>query len=565
MLLAAKRLFVNLIPLLIVLVGNLYVAWVDTTWSKYLTFKYNTDGSFGWSDIFNGTAPYYLGRPFDVSIDGNNNLYVAGWGWCSPNCDLGGTPATFNNAVIRYNASNGTRIGYFLFGDYLNKAGPRIAVDNNNRLFLISPLYEKNYVAKFEINSPPSLSLFNDSPDPIVVGNNIMLSATWTDPDSPEQGKVHFCKTNQITPSSSGGSCIGTTLASSALSAPGAVSLPYTTQSADLGTVTYYVFACDDGGKCTGTTGNSGTFTVTQPDLWISVGPTASPASPTAGSNVTFSATVKNIGTATANQPIASRIEIDTNSSSFATADVTVTVPNITTNIASNGTANVTSVAWTAVQGTHAVRICTDTAGTVSESNESNNCSGATTLVLTVGAALQPDLSISAGPPASPASPTAGSNVTFSATVKNIGTATANQPIASRIEIDTNSSSFATADVTVTVPNITTNIVSNGTANITSAAWTAVQGTHAVRICTDTAGTVSESNESNNCSGATTLVLTVGAAFDYSLSNSGSISVAQSGSGANTITRTLNSGTTQGVTLSASGLPSGASASFTTN
>jgi len=420
--------------------GNIYVAWVDTTWSKYLTFKYNTDGSPGWSDIFSGIAPYYLGRPFDIAVDGNNNLYVAGWGWCLPNCDLGGTGASYNNAVIRYNASNGERIGYFLFGDYLNNAGPRIAVDNSNRLFLISPLYEKNYVAKFEINSPPSLSLFNDSPDPIVVGNNIMLSATWTDPDSPEQGKVHFCKTNQITPSSSGGSCIGTTLASSALSAPGAVSLPYTTQSADLGTVTYYVFACDDGGKCTGTTGNSGTFIVTQPDL-----------------------------------------------------------------------------------------------------------------------------SISAGPTASPASPMAGSNVTFSATVKNLGTATANQPIASRIEIDTNSSSFATADMTVSVPNITTNIVSNGTANVTSVAWTAVQGTHAVRICTDTAGTVSESNESNNCSGATTLVLTVGAAFDYSLSNSGSISVAQSGSGANTITRTLNSGTTQGVTLSASGLPSGASASFTTN
>jgi len=50
--------------------------------------------------------------------------------------------------------------------------------------------------------------------------------------------------------------------------------------------------------------------------------------------------------------------------------------------------------------------------------------------------------------------------------------------------------------------------------------------------------------------------------FDFSLSNSGGITVAQGSSGWNTITVTLISGTSQGVTLSASGLPSGASASF---
>jgi hypothetical protein len=50
--------------------------------------------------------------------------------------------------------------------------------------------------------------------------------------------------------------------------------------------------------------------------------------------------------------------------------------------------------------------------------------------------------------------------------------------------------------------------------------------------------------------------------FDFSLSNSGGITVVQGGSGSNTITINLVSGTSQAVTLSASGLPSGTSASF---
>jgi len=50
--------------------------------------------------------------------------------------------------------------------------------------------------------------------------------------------------------------------------------------------------------------------------------------------------------------------------------------------------------------------------------------------------------------------------------------------------------------------------------------------------------------------------------FYFSLSNSGGISVTPGGSGSNTITVTLRSGTTQTVTLSASGLPLGATASF---
>jgi hypothetical protein len=56
-----------------------------------------------------------------------------------------------------------------------------------------------------------------------------------------------------------------------------------------------------------------------------------------------------------------------------------------------------------------------------------------------------------------------------------------------------------------------------------------------------------------------------GSCFDYSLSNTGNLTVTQGQSGANTITATLANGSTQNVTLSVSGLPSGVTASFGTN
>src|SRR5205807_2169734 len=56
--------------------------------------------------------------------------------------------------------------------------------------------------------------------------------------------------------------------------------------------------------------------------------------------------------------------------------------------------------------------------------------------------------------------------------------------------------------------------------------------------------------------------LRVNSGFDFSLSNSGGIAVSPGGSGSNTITVTLVSGPAQSVTLSVSGLPSGATAMF---
>src|SRR5260370_13110196 len=78
--------------------------------------------------------------------------------------------------------------------------------------------------------------------------------------------------------------------------------------------------------------------------------------------------------------------------------------------------------------------------------------------------------------------------------------------------------------------------------------------------------TITVTGTAGSLSRTTTFTLTVNAtpspAFDFSLSNGGNQTVVQGQSGSNTITATLVSGTAQSVTFSASGLPSGATATF---
>ncbi|MBI2096987.1 MAG: peptidoglycan-binding protein, partial [Candidatus Sungbacteria bacterium] len=70
-------------------------------------------------------------------------------------------------------------------------------------------------------------------------------------------------------------------------------------------------------------------------------------------------------------------------------------------------------------------------------------------------------------------------------------------------------------------------------------------------------------NNQTTSSGVTVTVSNAPQTFNYSLTNSGTITVAQGASGSNTITATLIQGNTQSVSFSASGLPTGASASLT--
>ncbi len=142
--------------------------------------------------------------------------------------------------------------------------------------------------------SPPSVSSFSDTPDPVAAGSAVTLQLDWLD-YSNEQLKVHFCKTNAVTASATGGACSGDTWASSAsLASTDPRQETYTTTAADRGTQTYYAFVCDDDSTCSGTTGNSGTFTVDNRSPAVTVATTdgSDGTTPTsAGAAVTFTAT----------------------------------------------------------------------------------------------------------------------------------------------------------------------------------------------------------------------------------------------------------------------------------
>lgn len=150
--------------------------------------------------------------------------------------------------------------------------------------------------------------------------------------------------------------------------------------------------------------------------------------------------------------------------------------------------------------------------------------------------------------------------------VVGAGTMTPATNPGSTVEIDVwtlnNGTSFETFSVSVSVGTtqigpVSVSLESGQTSLLTFTYTASATGTFSI---TATASTVpGETNTSNNVLDGGTLTVTQ---FDFSLSNSGSIIVNPGGSGSNTITVTLISGPSDGVSLSCtSGLPSGASCS----
>ena len=98
----------------------------------------------------------------------------------------------------------------------------------------------------------------------------------------------------------------------------------------------------------------------------------------------------------------------------------------------------------------------------------------------------------------SPATPTAGYNMTFSGTVKNQGTWRAGISNA-RFCID-NSSCLTSIIGRVGSDQDVPMLNAGATSNIfTSANWIATAGNHTIYWCADTGGIVAEANEDNNC------------------------------------------------------------------
>ncbi|MDF2538794.1 MAG: Xylosidase/arabinosidase [Herbinix sp.] len=215
-----------------------------------------------------------------------------------------------------------------------------------------------------------------------------------------------------------------------------------------------------------------------------------SPANPTSGNAVTFSATIKNQGTAATPSGVIHGVafQIDGGGTSLWS-------DNYTTSIPAGGTATVTvnggtaGAVWSAISGTHQILAWVDDVNRMSnEVNENNN---QYTESLTVSAVNRPDLVVT-DIAYSPETPSAGNAVTFRATIKNQGTAAGATGIVA-FQVNGN-------QVTVSANN-TTSLAAGATVLISATStWTAVNGVHSVTATADNSNTTVESNESNNSS-----------------------------------------------------------------
>jgi hypothetical protein len=210
------------------------------------------------------------------------------------------------------------------------------------------------------------------------------------------------------------------------------------------------------------------------PDLVVT-GLTWTPASPTATTAITLSATVRNAGTAAST---ATSVNLYAGTTKAGSAGVGALAAGASTTVSAN--------IGTRKAGTYQVSAKVDEEGEVPEQNEANNAYTAPTS-LEIAEAPGPDLqvlSISATPP----NPAAGTRVTFTVAVKNRGTTTTGATTVTRVAVG------GTTLDTGTAP-----IAAGATANVAvTGGWTATTGGATITATADATGAVTETDESNN-------------------------------------------------------------------
>ncbi|MDX6403845.1 MAG: hypothetical protein QOH70_1300 [Blastocatellia bacterium] len=279
-----------------------------------------------------------------------------------------------------------------------------------------------------------------------------------------------------------------------------------------------------------------------QPDLIVTA-VSWSPASPVTGNAVTFSATIKNQGTAATPAGVVHRVGFSVDGTQVNWSDTS------TTSLAAGASRTVTansgptgSSTWTATSGTHTILANVDNTNLIAESNESNNT---LTSSMTVGSGGLPDLIVTAVT-WSPASPVTGNAVTFSATIQNQGGSATPAGVIHGVEfrvdgVQVNWSDTSTASLAA---GASRTVTANSGPNGGSSTWTATSGTHTILATVDDVNRIAESNESNN---TLTASMTVGSSPSQLLLNpgfeSGNVNwVATSGVISNSTSRTPNSG-----------------------
>ncbi|MFT4143164.1 MAG: CARDB domain-containing protein [Mobilitalea sp.] len=225
-----------------------------------------------------------------------------------------------------------------------------------------------------------------------------------------------------------------------------------------------------------------------------------SPANPSAGNSVLFSATIKNQGTGATQAGVINGVSFSVDGTQVSWSD------NNTSSIAAGASVTVTATggpsgtsSWTATSGTHTVTAWVDDVNRISESNESNNqYSESITISGSSGGGGTPDLIVT-DITSSPASPLTGNATTFSAVVKNQGTGATAAGTIIGVSFFINDTQVSWSD------NTTSSLAAGASITLTAnggpsgnATWTATTGNHRVRAYVDDVNRITETDENNN-------------------------------------------------------------------
>lgn len=238
---------------------------------------------------------------------------------------------------------------------------------------------------------------------------------------------------------------------------------------------------------------------------------TWSPANPTNGNQVTFSAVIKNIGTGVAPLGSINGVQFQVNGTSVSWSDIDKT------QIQPGGSITVTAVSgpsgsatWTAKTGTYTITAWVNDVNRYPESNTNNNMltkpltvteggvQPTVTPTPTTGPYGNPDMIVT-DITWSPASPVSGNKITFSAVIKNQGTGVAPAGSINGLQFQVNGTCVSWSD------NNTTQIMPGQSVTVTansgptgSPTYTATAGTFNVMAWVNDINRYPESNTDNN-------------------------------------------------------------------
>ena len=236
---------------------------------------------------------------------------------------------------------------------------------------------------------------------------------------------------------------------------------------------------------------------ITAPDLVVTaIG--ATPAAPQPGQTVRFSATIKNNGSAATPAGVKHGVLFSVNGVrvSFSDTSTTSLAAGASRTVAANGTVSgytgATGGLWKATAGQPTVKATVDDVNRMVEVNETNN-----SYSRRIAVGPQPDLVVTSVN-ASPASPVAGSQVRFTAVIKNQGTTATPAGVIHGVVFRINGKGVTFSDTSTTslAAGASRTLTANGGSS--GGLWTATSGTHTLLAYVDDVNRITEAVETNN-------------------------------------------------------------------